>query len=257
VDHPFIVKHLCSFQDKAHLCIVMEYLNGGELFRLIRKSHRLSPVVARFFSGEVVLALGHLHSMDIVYRDLKPENTLIDCEGHLKITDLGFAKVVPTRTWTVCGTPEYVAPEIISTKGHSKPVDWWALGILVFEMLAGHSPFVAKSSQEIHAKVLGQDPVFPKHIKEAAASFIGELLVKDKARRLGSGAGGVQDVKDHSWFESVDWDLMARKMYSPPIAPQVRPADDTSLFDGYPEEPIDIGATSNLSPEEQRQFEGF
>jgi protein kinase A/protein kinase X len=235
----------------------MEYLNGGELFRLIRRNHRLTQDVARFFSGEVVLALGHLHSMDIVYRDLKPENILIDCEGHLKITDFGFAKVVPLRTWTVCGTPEYVAPEIISTKGHGKPVDWWALGILVFEMLAGHSPFVGKSSQEIHAKVLGQDPNFPKHFKSTAVTFIGELLVKDKARRLGSGASGAQEIKDHSWFESVDWDVMVGRKYSPLMAPQVRGPDDTSLFDDYPEEPIDLSATSHLSAEEQRQFEGF
>jgi serine/threonine protein kinase len=195
--------------------------------------------------------------MYIVYRDLKPENILIDCDGHLKITDFGFAKVVPTRTWTVCGTPEYVAPEIISTKGHGKPVDWWALGILVFEMLAGHSPFVGKSSQEIHAKVLGQDPSFPKYFKSVAVNFIGELLVKDKARRLGSGASGFQEIKNHRWFEAVDWDVMARRMYSPPIAPQARGADDTSLFDDYNEEPVDPCAASHLSAEEQRQFEGF
>lgn len=137
IQHPFIVNLFATFQDNRRLFMVMEFVHGGELFSYLRRETKLDNAGGRFYASEITVALQYLHSMDIVYRDLKPENLLIDGEGHVKITDFGFAKVVLDRTWTVCGTPEYLAPEVIQSKGHGKSVDWWALGILIFEMLAG------------------------------------------------------------------------------------------------------------------------
>jgi len=145
IEHPFIVNLLTTFQDEKRLFLVLEFVNGGELFSHLRKEGRLPNDDARFYAGEITLAFQYLHDKNIIYRDLKPENLLLDCEGQIKITDFGFAKVVEDRTWTLCGTPEYLAPEIIQSKGHGRAVDWWALGVLIFEMLAGYPPFYDES----------------------------------------------------------------------------------------------------------------
>ncbi|CAE8637940.1 unnamed protein product, partial [Polarella glacialis] len=163
IEHPFIVNLLTTFQDEKRLFMLLEYVNGGELFSYLRKQGRLTNEHARFYAAEIILAVGYLHTLHIVYRDLKPENLLIDCEGHMKITDFGFAKVVEDRTWTLCGTPEYLAPEIIQSKGHGKAVDWWALGILLFEMLAGYPPFYDENPFGIYQKVLAGKIDFPRH----------------------------------------------------------------------------------------------
>eukprot|EP00834_Sanchytrium_tribonematis_P001555 NODE_39_length_35218_cov_0.479655.p18 type:complete len:251 gc:universal NODE_39_length_35218_cov_0.479655:21845-22597(+) len=139
--HPFLVNLYAVFQDYGNLYVVMEYICGGELFSYLRKSQRFPNQVARFYAGEVLLAFEYMHSKDIIYRDLKPENLLIDKNGNIKITDFGFAKVVPDVTWTLCGTPDYLAPEIIQSRGYGKAVDWYALGVLIFEMLAGYPPY--------------------------------------------------------------------------------------------------------------------
>merc|ERR1740138_1712545 len=173
IAHPFIVNLLTVFQDEKRLCMLLEYVNGGELFSYLRKEGRLPNEHAMFYSGEIVLAFQYLQSEHIVYRDLKPENLLIDTDGHMKITDFGFAKVVEDRTWTLCGTPEYLAPEIIQSKGHGKPVDWWALGVLIFEMLAGYPPFYDDNPFGIYQQVLEQDPQFPQgEFKGSAKSLI-------------------------------------------------------------------------------------
>ncbi|KAL6065416.1 cytochrome c oxidase subunit 1 [Balamuthia mandrillaris] len=145
VNCPFIVNLYGTFQDDTNLYLLMEYVIGGEMFCHLRRAGRFPNDTARFFAAQVVLALEHLHSKDILYRDLKPENLLLDKNGNIKIVDFGFAKHVEDRTWTLCGTPEYLAPEIIQSKGHGKAVDWWALGVLIFEMLAG---YVTKSWPE-------------------------------------------------------------------------------------------------------------
>ena len=140
--HPFLVNLYACFQDFGNLYVIMEYICGGELFSYLRKSQRFPNQVARFYAGEVLLAFEYMHSKDIIYRDLKPENLLIDKNGNIKITDFGFAKVVPDVTWTLCGTPDYLAPEIIQSRGYGKAVDWYALGVLIFEMLAGYPPYL-------------------------------------------------------------------------------------------------------------------
>uniref|UniRef100_A0A5S6QTK3 Protein kinase domain-containing protein n=1 Tax=Trichuris muris TaxID=70415 RepID=A0A5S6QTK3_TRIMR len=146
LNYPFLVKLIASGKDNSYLYLVLEFVSGGELFTLLRRLKRFPEAMVQFYSAQVVLAFEYLHAVDIVYRDLKPENLLIDSKGYLKVTDLGLAKLIKTnRTYTMCGTPEYLAPEIIQSRGYGKGVDWWATGILIFEMLAGQVPFYSNN----------------------------------------------------------------------------------------------------------------
>lgn len=165
--------------------MLLDYACGGELFTLLRREGRFSNDVALFFASEILLAFEYLHGMDIAYRDLKPENLLIDKEGHVKITDFGFAKVVKDKTYTLCGTPEYLAPEIIQSKGHNKNVDWWALGVLVFEMLAGYPPFYDDNPMGIYQKIMDGYYEFPPHIEPKARDLVKSFLCADRSLRLG------------------------------------------------------------------------
>lgn len=235
VHHPFVVNLLSAFQDDRRVVMVLEYVNGGELFSYLRQEGRLPIDSARFYSAEIVCAFEYLHSLNIVYRDLKPENLLIDSGGHLKIADFGFAKVVEKRTWTLCGTPEYLAPEIIQSKGHGKPVDWWALGILTFEMLAGYPPFFDDNPFGIYQKVLAGKISFPRHFDVKPKELIKRLLTADRTKRFGCLRGGADDVKKHKWYKDVNWETVPARALVPPLIPELGSETDTSMFDKYPE----------------------
>jgi len=255
IEHPFVVNLLTTFQDDKRLFLLLEFVNGGELFSYLRREGRLPDPEAQFYSGEIVLAFAYLHSKHIIYRDLKPENLLIDCEGHVKITDFGFAKVVEDRTWTLCGTPEYLAPEIIQSKGHGKPVDWWAIGILIFEMLAGYPPFFDENPFGIYQKVLAGRIEFPRHFDVKAKDLIKRLLVRETGKRLGCLKAGAEDLKKHKWYKGMDWDLLLNRTIHPPFVPAVKSADDTSMFDKYPES---LESSAQAVPDkDQHLFDGF
>ncbi|QIX00523.1 hypothetical protein AMS68_006040 [Peltaster fructicola] len=236
--HPFLITLWGTFQDSKNLYMVMDFIEGGELFSLLRKSQRFPNPVAKFYAAEVTLALDYLHSMNIIYRDLKPENLLLDRHGHLKITDFGFAKEVPDITWTLCGTPDYLAPEVVSSKGYNKSVDWWSLGILIFEMLCGFTPFWDSGSPlKIYENILKGRVKYPPYIHPDAQDLLGKLITADLTKRLGNLHGGSKDVMQHPWFAEVTWDRLARKDIDAPYVPPVKGgAGDASLFDKYPEE---------------------
>lgn len=235
IEHPFIVNLIATFQDDKRLFLLLEFINGGELFSHLRTEGRLPDAECRLIASQIVLAFAYLHGKDIIYRDLKPENLLIDNEGFIKVTDFGFAKVVEDRTWTLCGTPEYLAPEIIQSKGHGKAVDWWALGVLIFEMLAGYPPFYDEAAFGIYQKVLAGKVEFPRHFDNQATHLVKRLLTQDRSRRLGCLKNGVEDIQKHRWFRNTDWAAVEERKVSPPYIPAVRAADDTSMFDRYPE----------------------
>lgn len=221
VRHPFIVELYATYQDQINVYMLLSYIPGGELFSHLRRAGRFSADVTRFYLASIVLAIEYLHSQNVIYRDLKPENLLLDRRGYLRIADFGFAKVVQDRTFTLCGTPEYLAPEIVLSQGHGKAVDWWALGILGFEMLAGYPPFFDDHPLGIYEKILRGDIAFPSHIDPYVKDLIRGLLTADRSKRLGNLRGGAKDVMGHPWFAGVDWKSLERKEIGAPIVPRV------------------------------------
>jgi protein kinase A len=238
VRHPFLVTLWGTWQDSRNLYMVMDFVEGGELFSLLRKSQRFPNPVAKFYAAEVTLALEYLHSHQIIYRDLKPENLLLDRHGHLKITDFGFAKDVPDITWTLCGTPDYLAPEVVSSKGYNKSVDWWSLGILIFEMLCGFTPFWDSGSPvKIYENILRGKVKYPPYLHNDAVDLLSQLITSDLTKRLGNLHGGPNDVKNHPWFAEVTWERLGRKDIDAPYIPPIRGGQgDASQYDKYPEE---------------------
>merc|ERR1711991_1010226 len=207
------------------------------MFTHLRTAGRFPNDVAKFYHAELVLAFEYMHTKDIIYRDLKPENLLLDDKGHIKITDFGFAKKVPERTFTLCGTPEYLAPEVIQSKGHGKAVDWWALGILIFEMLAGYPPFFDDNPFGIYEKILGGKIQFPSHFESTAKDLIRLLLNADLTKRIGCLKNGPADIRKHKWFRGMDWSSLRQKKIPPPILPEVSHPADT----GAPRFPFFLG----------------
>ncbi|CAD7698152.1 unnamed protein product [Ostreobium quekettii] len=163
VHHPFIANLISTYQDAQCVYMLLEYVPGGELFYHLKKAGRFGVSTVRFYVAGIAVVLEHLHAQNIVYRDLKPENIMIDTNGYLKVTDFGFAKKVYDRTWTLCGTPEYLAPEVIQSRGHGRGVDWWGLGVMMFELLAGYPPFHHENPFVIYQRILEGRVDFPKH----------------------------------------------------------------------------------------------
>ncbi|KAG5645891.1 hypothetical protein DXG03_005038 [Asterophora parasitica] len=211
VSHPFVVDLFATFQDSLNIYMLMSYVPGGELFTHLRRARRFTPDVTRFYLATIILALKYLHSFNIIYRDLKPENLLLDARGYLRLTDFGFAKIVDDRTWTLCGTPEYLAPEIIQSDGHGKAADWWACGVLCYEMLVGYPPFFDESPYGIYEKILVGHIHWPRTMDHLSRDLIRAFLNPDRTKRLGNMNGGSQDILDHPWFRGVDWDALERR----------------------------------------------
>lgn len=249
VSHPFIVSMYGTFKDDRYVYIVMEYVVGGEFFTHLRKIKRFEDSAVRFYAAQVTLIFEYLHGKNVIYRDLKPENILIDSDGYLKLTDFGFAKVIEYRTYTLCGTPEYIAPEVLLNKGHGKPVDWWTLGILIFEMAVGYPPFFADEPIEVYHKILKGKILFPTAFDKNSKSLVKHFLTPDLTKRYGNLRNGVQDIKSHKWFAGFEWESLKKKALSPPFKPIVKAADDTMNFEVYPEstdEPTAV--TGNSDP---------
>ena len=197
IHHPFLIPLLQTSKDSSNPLLLFPYINGGKLYSHLRKARKFSSSTTLFFSAEIVSALSYLHSLNIVHRDLKPKNILLDKEGHVVIIDFGFSKKITERSSTLCGTQKYLAPEIIECTGHDKGVDWWALGILIYEMLVGYPPFFDENPFLISQKILTEKIKWPRNINAAAKDLIEKLLERDRTKRLGSTVDGAEAVKNH------------------------------------------------------------
>jgi len=226
ISHPFITNKLGAIVSPGCIMLVMEYCPGGDLFDVLhkRKPNAFDLSNAQILSSQILLALEYLHSLTIVHRDLKLENVLLSEDGALKVTDFGFAKRISSRSWTLCGTPEYLAPELILEKGHGKAVDYWAFGVLLFELLVGHSPFEAEDHLATYQKVLDGHIAFPKKLPSVAVDLVSKLLQKDTTRRFGNLKDGAADIKKHGFYASTAFDWAnAVTMRSTARAPEFSP----------------------------------
>jgi len=279
--HPFITTLIASFSDETSLYMLLDYTPGGEIFSYLRRARRFPFSTVQFYAAEITLILAYLHEVQhVAYRDLKPENILLDVDGHLKLVDFGFAKYLPPApdpphgssthhdvpvkepggehvdmpapahgagvTYTLCGTPEYLAPEVIRNTGHGTAVDWWALGILVYEMLIGQPPFWDQNPMRIYEQIVAGHIRFPTahpsqghrhslHVPRAARDFILALCKTDPSQRLGHIAGGSKRVMEHYFFDGIDWDEIYFRKTRGPIIPRVEWAGDAGNFDEYPD----------------------
>lgn len=229
---PFIIRMYGTFQDKQRIYLVEEFIQGGELYSYLKSSKVLSVSRSRFYAAEVVSVLKYLHRNNLIYRDLKPENITLTSEGHIKLVDFGFVKKIENneKTYTVCGTPEYLAPEIISQTGHTYAVDWWTLGILIYEMLLGKAPFKDKNPYFIYQKILNDDVKLPESIDPYARDIILQLLIKNPEQRMGHGR-----VSNHGFFKGLLWNDVETLKLRPPYKPNVSGPMDSSHFDKFAE----------------------
>ncbi|KAE8871200.1 hypothetical protein PTNB73_02659 [Pyrenophora teres f. teres] len=263
INNPFIVPLKFSFQSPEKLYLVLAFVNGGELFHHLQKEQRFDINRARFYAAELLCALECLHGFNVIYRDLKPENILLDYTGHIALCDFGLCKLDmkdEDRTNTFCGTPEYLAPELLTGAGYTKSVDWWTLGVLLYEMLTGLPPFYDENTNDMYRKILTEPLHFPgpEVVPPAARDLLTRLLDRNADKRLG--AKGAAEIKAHYFFHSIDWRKLLERKYEPSFKPNVVDAKDTANFDREftSEAPTDSYVDGPmLSQTMQQQFAGW
>lgn len=220
--HPFIVPLKYSFQSSEKLYLVLAFVNGGELFFHLQQEGKFTEDRGMFYAAELLSALECLHNLNIIYRDLKPENILLDYTGHIALCDFGLCKLnmrEGNKTNTFCGTPEYLAPEVLIGQGYTKTVDWWTLGILLYEMIGGLPPFYDENTNVMYRKILHDELVFTDDMSADVVDLLRKLLNRDGTARLG--VNGPQDIKAHVFFASIDWRKLNNRQYTPPFRPNV------------------------------------
>ena len=235
VKHPFIVGLNMAFQSKDKLYFVLDYCAGGELFFHLGKLGKFPEARACFYAAEITLAISYVHALDIIYRDLKPENVLLDARGHVRLTDFGLSKEGISNSSSgansFCGTPEYLAPEILNRQGHGRAVDWWSLGALLYEMLTGLPPFYCRDRERLFEKIRKSDLAYPRYLSSCAVNLLRGLLTRDPRRRLGSGPTDAEEIKSHPFFAEINWEKLRAGDIPPPWDPNISGSLDTSQFD--------------------------
>lgn len=234
VAHPFVVALHYAFQTPKKLYFVLEYCPGGELFFHLSRAGRFPESRARFYTAELLLALGYLHQLNIIYRDLKPENVLLDAEGHVKLTDFGLSKEGVednVSAKTMCGTPEYLAPEILDRKGHGKAVDWYSLGALLFEQLTGLPPFYTKDRAKLFDRIRNEELKYPSFVSAIAKDCCKRMMLRNPDERLGGGPADGEEIKMHEFFSTCDWVAHYERRIQPPFKPSLSKGDEVKYFE--------------------------
>ncbi|KAM7178460.1 protein kinase C theta type isoform 1-T5 [Macrochelys suwanniensis] len=229
-EHPFLTHVYCTFQTKENLFFVMEYLNGGDLMFHIQSCHKFDTARATFYAAEIICGLQFLHSKGIIYRDLKLDNVLLDKDGHIKIADFGMCKenmFEDAKTSTFCGTPDYIAPEILLGQKYNTAVDWWSFGVLLYEMLIGQSPFHGQDEEELFQSIRMDNPFYPRWLNKDAKDILVKLFVREPERRLGAKG----NIRQHAFFQEINWEVLEERAMEPPFKPRVKSASDCSNFD--------------------------
>ena len=243
VDCPFIIDIKFAFQDKQNLYLLTEFMPGGELFFHLYREKRFNNDKTKFYAVEIILAIEFLHKKNMMYRDLKPENVLIDKTGHIKLTDFGLSKILSKekeKTYTICGTPQYLAPEVLTCDGYDDSVDWWSLGCIIYKMLTGIDPFHFSKDESLSPEMYEVDIIIPDYVSKTAKDLIKKLLITNPKKRLGWGPGGAEKIKSHPFFKDVDWEKALNKELMPPFIPNLSNELDLKYFDkGFTDERVE------------------
>ena len=233
LDCEYISTLIAVGQDNRHLYYLLDYLPGGELYTHLGKVERFSERDAQFFIAQLTIALEHIHKRSIIYRDLKPENICIDKQGYVKLVDFGMAKLIKVKTWTFCGTPDYLAPEIVQQKGHDRGVDYWALGVVAYELVHGVPPFCDESgaAMKVYKKIVDGDLIFPDTFSSNLKEFCENLMTINVGQRLGMLKSGCEDIKRHKWFTGFNYTQLQSRTLESPIKLDLETPEDTKYFE--------------------------
>ena len=262
-NHPFITAARYSFQSETKLFLVLEYVPGGELFSRLSEERKFSEERVKYYAAQLTLAIGYLHSIGVIHRDLKPENILVDKDGYLKLTDFGLVKEkmgMKEKATTFCGTPDYIAPEMVLGKPYDKGVDWWSMGILIYEMLYGYPPFYNQNTNAMYRSIVQDKLEFPDGGSPEVVDFISKLLERDPTKRLGNGPTEYEEIKLHPFFQGLDWKQLLLKSIPMEWKPDIKDITDTSQFDPqFTEEQAAISYEDPnlISSETQNMLNGF
>ena len=262
INNPFIVNIKFAFQDDSRLYIVSDFMQGGDMFYHLHYNKKFDEPRAKFYAIELILGLEFLHKNNMIYRDLKPENILMDSNGHLKISDFGLSKILENpeeKAYTLCGTPQYLAPEILKKKGYDKSVDWWSLGCFIYEMLTGYLPFYIPKGNKINPKVFDEPLRFPPNVNPVAINLISQLLNVNPKKRLGYGEEDAETIKNHPYFKGVEWEKYWNKEIEAPFLPNLNDEMDLKYFDKmFTDEPIDSNRPTVYSrPRDHSVYKDF
>ena len=262
INCPFIVNIKFAFQDNLKLYIITEFMQGGEMFFHLHKEKRFSNEKTRFYIIELVLAIEFLHNNKMLYRDLKPENIMVDATGHIKLTDFGLSKKVKRqkeKAFTICGTPQYLAPEILSDEGYDNSVDWWSLGCVMYEMLVGKAPFRIPKGSYLSADLYRKKVTIPEFVTPEAKDLISQLLVPNPKKRLGYGLDGAKNIKEHAYFQGINWEDAWNRQLTPPFIPNLKGETDLSYFDRmFTDEKIEGSKVSEVTSSiANSEYKGF